>query len=210
MSNNAVQATAKSTKAQQTSLRIQMAAVDLVIQNGIGGTTVEQICQQAGVSERTFFNHFKTKELAVIGDDLPQINEARAREFLAAPPGDIFTESLQLISMLSPESMQPALMFKRLEMITKYPELFALNLSKLMSVRAEHMELIYLRLRRNAPESMSDEEVRDTAAIISEMAASYLRASLERSLSEHKTPGFQPVADVGAHLAKIVEFGRNA
>ena len=210
MTTNAVPATPKSTKAQQTSLRIQMAAVDLVIQNGIDGTTVEQICQRAEVSERTFFNHFKTKELAVIGDDLPQIDEAKARAFLAAPPGDIFTESLELISMMAPESMMPALMFKRLEMMTKYPELFALNLSKLMSVRAEHMELIYLRLRRSAPAEMNDAEVRETASIISEIAASYLRAILERSLTGNQTPGFRPAADVGAYLAKIVELGRQA
>lgn len=197
-------------KAQQTSLRIQLAAVDLVIQNGIDGTTVEQICQRAEVSERTFFNHFKTKELAVIGDDLPQIDEKRAREFLTAPPGDIFSESLQLISMMREESMLPALMFKRLEMMNKYPELFALNLSKLMSVRAEHMELIYLRLRRNATPGMDEEQLRTTAAIMSEIAASYLRTTLEQALRAGKPPAAQPFHDLGARLAQIIEIGRHA
>lgn len=210
MSTYAVQATAKSTKAQQTSLRIQMAAVDLVIQNGIDGTTVEQICQQAGVSERTFFNHFKTKELAVIGDDLPQIDESKAREFLTAPPGDIFTESLQLISMLSPDNMHPNLMRKRLEMMSKYPELFALNLGKLMNVRAEHMELVYLRLRRNASAKLTEQQLRSQAAFISEIAAAYLRTSLEHGLHSG-TPEVMPqVQNLGAHLAEMVELGRNA
>lgn len=210
MSINAVPEKPKSKKAQQTSLRIQMAAVDLVIKNGIDGTTVEQICQKAEVSERTFFNHFKTKELAVIGDDVPQIDEKLARAFLVAPPGDIFTESLQLISMMSPESSLPALMFKRLEMMTKHPELFALNLSKLMNVRAEHMELIYLRLRRNAPEGMGEEELRRSAALISEIAASYLRSTLEQGLHSGKPPIIQPVENLGARLAQIIEIGRNA
>lgn len=210
MSSKASSVAGKTSKAQQTSLRIQLAAVDLVLKNGIDSTTVEQICQKAEVSERTFFNHFKTKELAIIGDDLPTIDEAKAREFLASPPGDIFSDSLKLISMLSPETMQPVLFLKRLEMMTKYPELFAMNLSKLLSVRAEHMELIYLRLRRNAPAEMSDDEVRDAASKISELAASFLRSSLERNLAEHKNPGLQPLNDVGAQLAKLVELGRNA
>ena len=210
MSNNAVNAEPKSKKAQQTSLRIQLAAVDLVLEHGVDSTTVEQICNRAGVSQRTFFNHFKTKELAIIGDDLPSIDEAKARAFLAAPPGDLFTESLQLISMLSPETLQPTLMFKRLEMMSKYPELFALNLGKLMSVRAEHMELILMRLRRNAPAGMTEDEVRNTAAIISELAASFLRASLEQGLHTGKPPVLQPMLDVGAKLAKIVEIGRNS
>lgn len=210
MSTNAVQAAPKTTKAQQTSLRIQLAAVDLVLQNGVDGTTVDQICQKAGVSERTFFNHFKTKELAIIGDDLPQISEARAREFLSAPLGDIFSDSIKLISMISPENMLPALMFKRLEMMAKYPELFALNLTKLMSVRAEHMELVFLRLRRTAPEGTPEEELRDKAALISEIAASYLRTSLEKGMRTGKPPAPISVDDLGAKLAEVVELGRKA
>ena len=210
MSTNAVQAALKTTKAQQTSLRIQLAAVDLVLQNGVDGTTVDQICQKAGVSERTFFNHFKTKELAIIGDDLPQISEARAREFLSAPLGDIFSDSIKLISMSSPENMLPALMFKRLEMMAKYPELFALNLTKLMSVRAEHMELVFLRLRRTAPEGTPEEELRDKAALISEIAASYLRTSLEKGMRTGKPAAPLSVDDLGAKLAEIVELGRKA
>lgn len=187
-----------------------MAAVDLVLQHGIDGTTVELICQAADISERTFFNHFKTKELAIIGDDLPQITEERARRFLAAPPGDIFTESIELISMQNAESIEPALLFKRLEMMTKYPELFALNLSKLMSVRAEHMELIYLRLRRNAPSHMTDSEVRSAAAAISEIAASYLRSELEHQITSNQAPRPMSFSEVGAKLAELVELGRKS
>ena len=210
MPTNAVKVLPKSSKAQQTSLRIQMAAVDLVLQNGVDGTTVEQICQRAEVSERTFFNHFKTKELAIIGDDLPSIDEAQAREFLSAPAGDIFSDSLKLIEMMSPGTMQPALVLKRLEMMAKHPELLAKNLGKLMSVRAEHMELVFLRLRRNAPEGYSEAELRDIAAIISELTASYLRTSLEQGMRSGKPPAMQHTEDLGAKLAKIVELGRNS
>ena len=207
---NAESLNPKITKGQQTSLRIQLAAVDLVLKHGVGGTTVEQICQAAEVSERTFFNHFKTKELAIIGDDMPKIDEVKARQFLAAPAGDIFTESLALIAMQSPNDIQPKLMFKRLEMMAKYPELFALNMTKMLSLRAEHVELIYLRLRRNAPADMSDAEVRSNAGFISEIVASYLRTTLENSMFGADKRQREPLPDLGSMLAKVVELGRNA
>lgn len=197
----------KLSKGQQTSLRIQMVAVDLVLEHGIGGTTVELICKASKVSERTFFNYFKTKELAIIGDELPEIDESKARSFLAAAPGDIFTEALDLIPMQSLNQIQPELFFKRLEMMAKHPELFALNMSKLMSIRNELRELIFLRLRRNAPATIDEDELRVAASFISEIAASYFRASVERGLLSPGTPSLPPLGGVGVDLERIIAIG---
>ena len=38
------------------------AAVELFQTRGIRATTIEAICARADVSQRTFFNHFKTRE----------------------------------------------------------------------------------------------------------------------------------------------------
>lgn len=200
----------KLSKGAQTALRIQVAAVDLVLRNGIDGTTVDQICRAANVSERTFFNYFKTKELAIIGDDLPQIDETRAREFLASPPGDIFSDAARLIPgpTMSPE--HHALFFKRLEMNRKYPSLLAAHMDKLFAIKTEHTELIYLRLRRNYSGKMADTDIRHLANAISEIVAGLFRLEMERGLLSGAAPTPPNMQELGTALSQIVNLGLNA
>jgi AcrR family transcriptional regulator len=40
------------------------------VEHGIAGFTIEQLCESVGVSRRTFFNHFASKEDAVLGIEL--------------------------------------------------------------------------------------------------------------------------------------------
>jgi len=60
------------------------AAWSLCVEHGLDGVTVEQIARAAGVSLRTFFNYFSSKEEAVVaGDTVPA--EAFVLEFAARP-----------------------------------------------------------------------------------------------------------------------------
>jgi AcrR family transcriptional regulator len=42
--------------------RILTAAFDLFLQQGLAATTIEEICERADVANRTFFNHFATRQ----------------------------------------------------------------------------------------------------------------------------------------------------
>jgi AcrR family transcriptional regulator len=59
-------------------------ARELTAERGLSGFTVEELCEQVGVSRRTFFNYFASKENAVIG--VPADVDASAAEdrFVAA------------------------------------------------------------------------------------------------------------------------------
>ncbi len=57
---------------------IARAAAELFVLNGVVGTTVEQIAARAGVSERTFFRYFATKEDAVLSYIWLKADELRA------------------------------------------------------------------------------------------------------------------------------------
>ncbi|MFD9699776.1 TetR/AcrR family transcriptional regulator [Lentzea sp. NPDC059081] len=60
------------------------AAWSLCVERGLDGVTVEQIARAAGVSLRTFFNYFSSKEEAVVaGDTVTAL--AFVREFAARP-----------------------------------------------------------------------------------------------------------------------------
>ncbi|MBS1672524.1 MAG: TetR/AcrR family transcriptional regulator [Actinobacteria bacterium] len=57
-------------KKQQTRQALHEAALALVEEQGLDGTTIEQICQTVDVSPRTFFNYFPSKAAAAL--NLPE------------------------------------------------------------------------------------------------------------------------------------------
>src|ERR1700756_2495050 len=68
---------------RQTSADIRDAAVRLSLERGFDKVTIEEICVEAGISTRTFFNYFPNKESAIAygPSDLPA---ALAEDFVAA------------------------------------------------------------------------------------------------------------------------------
>lgn len=48
-------------------LAVERAALELVIEHGFDGVTVEDICMRAEISKKTFFNYFSSKSGAIMG-----------------------------------------------------------------------------------------------------------------------------------------------
>jgi AcrR family transcriptional regulator len=65
----------------------------LTAERGLNGYTVEEVCEAAGISRRTFFNYFPTKEDAIIGHSEDDIPAGVIDEFVAggadSPAGEI-------------------------------------------------------------------------------------------------------------------------
>jgi AcrR family transcriptional regulator len=70
---------------RQTSADIRDAAVRLARERGFDKVTIEEICVEAGISSRTFFNYFPNKESAIAygPSDIPPELVA---DFVAAGP----------------------------------------------------------------------------------------------------------------------------
>lgn len=60
---------------QQTARDIQLATLELAVENGLENVTTEEIAASAGVSTRTFFNYYANKESAAVGSP-PAFREA--------------------------------------------------------------------------------------------------------------------------------------
>lgn len=60
----------------------------LTAEHGLAGFTVEELCEQVGVSRRTFFNYFPTKEHAVVGHSDEFFTDDRKADFIARGAGD--------------------------------------------------------------------------------------------------------------------------
>jgi AcrR family transcriptional regulator len=65
-----------------TESRLSAVSRRLTAERGLGGFTVEEVCAEVGVSRRTFFNYFPSKEDAVIGIDPLEEAELFATAFL--------------------------------------------------------------------------------------------------------------------------------
>lgn len=59
----------------------------LTVDDGYAGFTIEQLCERVGVSRRTFFNHFASKEDVVLGVAIGE-TEALLEAFAAEPVPD--------------------------------------------------------------------------------------------------------------------------
>jgi AcrR family transcriptional regulator len=70
-----------------TRAAVREAALRLAVRDGVENVTVEQIAAEADVAERTFFNHFATKEEAVVAAAAAGA-EALVAEFRARPPAE--------------------------------------------------------------------------------------------------------------------------
>lgn len=69
-------------KRAQTLRCIHDAAVELVQRDGLPEATVSAIAQRAGVSRRTFFNYYDSKEDAVLGISPPEIPQEALDAFV--------------------------------------------------------------------------------------------------------------------------------
>jgi AcrR family transcriptional regulator len=55
----------------------------LTAAHGLNGFTVEELCEQVGISRRTFFNYFHSKDDAIIGHSADFLDEDALKAFLS-------------------------------------------------------------------------------------------------------------------------------
>lgn len=74
------------------------AAVVLARESCLEGATIEAIAERAGVSRRTFFNYYPSKEDAVLGLVAPTVTADAVEAFEAQAPQALFPAVIQLVS----------------------------------------------------------------------------------------------------------------
>lgn len=105
---------------------IHDAAFDLVYRHGLSGTTIEIICDRAGVAPRTFWAYFASKEDAVINRDPDQPGVMRDA-LLARPEGEDPFAALRSVleSYVSGRLDDADKAVRRHELIRREPSLMA-------------------------------------------------------------------------------------
>lgn len=92
-------------KRAATRAAITAVARTLTAKRGLNGYTVEEVCERANISRRTFFNYFPTKEDAILGHVDDEIPRDVIDDFIAAGassrPGEISPHLFQDLITLS-------------------------------------------------------------------------------------------------------------
>lgn len=77
---------AATSKAERTRARLRDIALRHFVEHGVDGANVQQIAAEAGVTERTFYRHFATKDEVLFGDLVTRLDWFR--EAVRARPAD--------------------------------------------------------------------------------------------------------------------------
>jgi AcrR family transcriptional regulator len=179
--------------AREKAAAIERAATDLVLEHGYDAVKVDMICERAGVSQRTFFNHFRTKDAALLGSEYPTLDEAAAQEFIASK-GPLMVGAAMLIRVDPGDvALEPEYLARRIRAIGSSATLMALQMERITSLDDRLRAVIELRLAAQYPdESESDRSAQ--AALITQLVAGLMRY-VGRSWAEEAASGSVPTID---------------
>lgn len=169
---------------------------------GLNGFTIEELCSVVGVSRRTFFNYFASKEDAVIGHRDDGLDPAAVEVFLAArPAGQV--------------GISPWLLDDLLAMVISTLENFAIDVDVATSVEAvvarePHMLGRFIlegaAMERVLTELVADREGIERSDHRAHMAVAIMHAQMRRAAALHFQPGNTgPFAD---HLLSAAEAAK--
>lgn len=147
-----------------TRAQIERAAVETVERLGLTRATVREISQAAGVAIRTFFNHFPTKESALLGEEWRPISAA-ASEYFAASRDPIMGGLGRLLwSMIDLELLDRDMVRRRRRLAELHPALGGRRVARIAELEADLPPIIAERLAREYPDQPS--ELREQATLL--------------------------------------------
>ncbi|MDJ0339638.1 TetR/AcrR family transcriptional regulator [Cryobacterium sp. PH31-O1] len=131
-------------KRLETRLRLEDAAVTLVLQEGLEHTTIDAISELADVSPRTFFNYFESKDAAILGLRQARIEavELAAHCDRVAAHGLIDSVIHLLLTVIGPPSTRPTMREDRLEILRRHPQLLTTQLAQFTQLTTEVTEAV--------------------------------------------------------------------
>lgn len=194
-----------SSRGTATALRIERSAVALVLQNGYDATTVDMICADAGVSQRTFFNHFATKDAAVLGTATPRLDESQVRAFIASTGPDLLADAAALIAFPVAEgAADPDFMRQRMRAVTSSAALMQRQLERFATIESELAEVIEYRLARVSADDESADDVREQARLTAHLLAGVMRYTAEALMTESPSSLPDLLAQTRARLIALL------
>ncbi|AXL13088.1 TetR family transcriptional regulator [Microbacterium foliorum] len=154
----------------------------LTVDHGFSGFTVEDVCAEAGISRRTFFNYFESKENAVFGFTEIDPRLLELEEEFVMMEGDLLDDFVAIMlrrwALLDPLSDAPALM----SVIENEPRLLRGAFERLAENERRDVALI---VRREGESEMLRAEV------VVHMTGALVRMAVDQLLHHHSTESIE-------------------
>ncbi|MFU8946926.1 TetR/AcrR family transcriptional regulator [Mycetocola zhadangensis] len=199
MTDNDVQPSGlRARKRAATRATIEQTAIRLVREHGYENVTVEMVCDESMVSQRTFFNYFGSKEGVILGPP-PSLEDLDGDRFVTERSDDIVHDLVRIMaSVLLDESIDAELLRERFLVITTTPELLGRQMEWMSSQEAE---LVNLVLRRFSVEGRTGDDLADEAAMVVALAFTILRYTLQKLFAESSP---MPAEETLAHASALI------
>jgi len=178
--------------------RLAKAALELFVERGFEQTTVAEIAQRAGLTERTFFRHFTDKR-EVLFAGTGQLRELLVREIEQAPPGELPIDLVATALRSAARLLQQRGEFpwQRQQVIMANVELRERELIKLAALGAAMASALRAR---GVPEP--------AASLAAEAGMTVFRVAFERWTAENCEPDLAKLIQESLAALKAVAAGR--
>ncbi|WP_082599022.1 TetR/AcrR family transcriptional regulator [Yonghaparkia sp. Soil809] len=179
------------------------AAASLAEERGPSAVTVDDIASRAGVSKRTFFNYFGTKEDAMLGFREPRLTDAAVAAFRGGD-GTLLDRTVALIIAAIHESTDlPSTGGRRLALVRAHPELrgrLDALAGMLESLVAPHIadELATDHVPLDAPAERDPDQRRAAATFM--LATTIVRFAYKTDLAQVAAGDERPALDAALDL----------
>jgi AcrR family transcriptional regulator len=168
-------------KKQATRAALRAAALRLAVEHGVGNVTIEQIAAAVGISDRTFFNYFPTKEDVLVATTAASA-EAIVTAFRARPRTESVLESIRaaVLTVTSRNILASPDQIDALRLVLGAPSLLA---PQLAIMAGQEKALATAIAERVDPDGTAEDVLYPRLCAAAAVAA--LRIVLERWLTPH-------------------------
>ena len=192
---------------------IEKTAVRLALEHGYEHVTVEMICTECMVSQRTFFNYFGSKESVFLGPAPAAAAEVVAGGFLADTDTPVVLSlATAVFSTLLQGQPDPVLARDRMKVVMGSPELLAKQNEWMAAHENQLAELVLQRYAAvSGPDADPDgihDRIHDRAAeaqLVVGLALGVVRVALQQNQAEQQKQAEQQDDDGGWPVPGIME-----
>ncbi|OFT34898.1 TetR family transcriptional regulator [Corynebacterium sp. HMSC08A12] len=167
-------------KRLETRLRIEDEATRLFLDRSFDGVTLEEICEAADISRRTFFNYFSSKEHVAVGKQPPLLTKDDFNKLESFSPARGSLPQY-LYAMLTKKRIEEAkksdnanldpelaesIRWRRSQIIKRFPSLALAKLASYEKLRSDLAEAVCKNLEGHPGNRSTDMEAMEEAHLI--------------------------------------------